>query len=270
MMKALLGLVAFGCSHGTVQAADLCNLENENGWCWPTGSSELGGYLKWHRINKVKPDWGLHLGLDVDAGAGHTVYAISAGVVMAVNTDIGSYGGATKKGAAVVLRHELSDGSFRDVIYGHLHTMNDLPGIGDSVVRGELIGRVSEYYIGGENLPHIHFAVRQPIDQSYYDNSSANRDVIYRGYDSKTGENFGFEDPLKFLNSAIALESKWSTVCESAPCEIDSQEFSDGSKVGWHPKGDCSQATKWFGLGLDGDKYVPVSSLQQGDTCICR
>lgn len=112
-------------------------------------ASRGGGRLGWPAAGAVVSPYGarndgMHTGIDIGAGYGSPVVAAEAGTVVMA----GWYAGYGKcidisHGEGVVTR------------YGHLSVIN--VNVGQSVVRGELIGRVGA--TGYATGPHLHFEV---------------------------------------------------------------------------------------------------------------
>ena len=116
----------------------------------------------------------LHVGLDIGAPVDTPVFCFADGVVFSkgINPEDGSYG------PTIITQHELqlpaSVGSkvLTDirkfwVLHGHLSTKSlDMVGVGDSVLRGQLIATIGDENENGGWPPHIHLQISliEPID----------------------------------------------------------------------------------------------------------
>ncbi|HEX7540936.1 MAG TPA: peptidoglycan DD-metalloendopeptidase family protein [Anaerolineales bacterium] len=102
---------------------------------WPTSNHFLSG----------NDYWSGHLGIDIAAGLGASVWAADAGVVTMAQV----YGGY---GNMVMIDH----GNGYITVYGHLSQINVVPCQG--VAAGQLIGLAGS--TGNSTGPHLHFEVR--------------------------------------------------------------------------------------------------------------
>jgi len=105
---------------------------------WPI-IGQITSYFGWRRP-------GYHYGLDIAGKSGDPIQAAAAGVVAFAGWK-GNYG------KAVVIEH----GDGRQTLYGHMQ--RTLVRVGESVTRGEIIGRVGS--TGHSTGPHVHFEVRE-------------------------------------------------------------------------------------------------------------
>lgn len=128
----------------------------------PVGHAINGLHLSWPLASFVitqpfgpstvllEPAWGpyphFHTGIDVSAPLGTPVMAAADGIVVAVGHTAVGYGNY------VVIAH----GSGISTLYGHLLDTNVT--VGQSVVRGQMIGR--EGSTGFSTGPHVHFELR--------------------------------------------------------------------------------------------------------------
>lgn len=131
-----------------------------------------------------------HLGIDVKAAQGTSVYAVSDGVIRDIRTgsfpgDTGAYGA----GNYVVIQHKPGDSNqYRRycpsedwTVYCHLNTVN--VSAGSTVRRGQLLGGIGNtgYAFGY----HLHFEIREGSRYGTYINP---REYIRFGYSSITGK----------------------------------------------------------------------------------
>jgi len=93
---------------------------------------------------------GFHHGTDFEAGFGTPVAAIADGVV----TEVGNPSGAL--GVHVVIRHVIDGVTFSSV-YGHMELGSMHLSVGQTVVRGQLVGLVGD--TGESTGPHFHFGI---------------------------------------------------------------------------------------------------------------
>ncbi len=122
----------------------------------------IGRYLEdrsWYRASHfAMPDSderrSVHLGVDLFLGIGEPIYAPLDGVIHAFanNAREGDYG------PVIMLEHQPADGIRFWTLYGHL-SLDSLDGleVGQQVARGQEIGRIGEYSVNGDWVPHLHF-----------------------------------------------------------------------------------------------------------------
>ena len=120
----------------------------------------VGGYMEHRTIysrsahfNSESEPRRLHLGVDIWAAAGTSVYAVADGVVHSFrdNDNFGDYG------PTIILEHDLG-GLQLYSLYGHL-SRADLNGLykGKLVKSGELIAHFGDQQENGSWPPHLHF-----------------------------------------------------------------------------------------------------------------
>ena len=114
------------------------------------GGPSISGYFGWPVGGGVLTQ-GLHgwNGIDIGASRGTPVYAAAGGTVIIAKGN-GAWNGGY--GNYVVISH--SNGT--QTLYGHLSSVTI--GVGSSVSKGELIGKVGN--TGKSTGPHLHFEVR--------------------------------------------------------------------------------------------------------------
>ena len=118
--------------------------------CATTGTAVGGGYFVWPAGNHYLSgnDYSeIHLGIDIAAGEGATVYASDTGVVVYAAPISGGYGNM------IMIDH----GNGFTTVYGHLSSY--LVSCGQNVSRGQQIARAGS--TGNSTGPHLHFEVRQ-------------------------------------------------------------------------------------------------------------
>ncbi len=96
----------------------------------------------------------VHLGIDLYAAAGTTVYAPLAGVVHAVadNNAAGDYG------PTLILRHETDTGDSFYTLYGHLgRGCLTERRVGESIAAGAALAVLGDIHENGSWPPHLHF-----------------------------------------------------------------------------------------------------------------
>ncbi|MEW6211173.1 MAG: aminotransferase class III-fold pyridoxal phosphate-dependent enzyme [Acidobacteriota bacterium] len=98
----------------------------------------------------------IHLGIDLFAEAGTTVYAPLAGIVHAFadNDEPQDYG------PVIILRHETDEGREFYTLYGHL-SRESLDGLsrGKAIERGERLAEIGTAGVNGGWPPHLHFQI---------------------------------------------------------------------------------------------------------------
>lgn len=115
----------------------LLNGENPDKWCTPVVAAVSSGFGE---------RWGkLHSGIDIAAGAGESVLCASDGVVTYAGVN-GGYGNL------IIVKHKENTETY----YAHLSSI--LVNVGDSVLKGQEIGKVGS--TGNSTGPHLHFEVR--------------------------------------------------------------------------------------------------------------
>lgn len=92
-----------------------------------------------------------HTGVDLTAGAGAPIEAIADGVVVSSPVADGSWG------VHVSIEHNIDGVVFRSS-YAHMQTGSMNLSLGDTVTRGQVVGRVGN--TGQSNGAHLHFVIR--------------------------------------------------------------------------------------------------------------
>lgn len=96
-----------------------------------------------------------HSGIDFTPGAGVPIAAIADGVVVEAGSE-GSWG------VHVVVEHEV-DGEVVRSGYAHMQSGSATVSVGDSVARGQILGRVGN--TGQSEGAHLHFVIQLPDGQ---------------------------------------------------------------------------------------------------------
>ncbi len=98
----------------------------------------------------------VHIGMDVFAQAGTTVYAPLAGKVFAFSNNKGPQ----DYGPVVILEHTTDFGELFYTLYGHLSPDSlESMGTGRPIVAGQQIGRIGSADDNGNWTPHLHFQI---------------------------------------------------------------------------------------------------------------
>jgi murein DD-endopeptidase MepM/ murein hydrolase activator NlpD len=112
------------------------------------------GEVRWPLLTFTKGrglwDSGYHQGQDLLAPAGTPIYAAAAGVVKVSQESFGGYG------VAVTIDHVIG-GQQVSTLYGHMTYGSRLVASGQTVVAGQMIGRVGS--TGSSTANHLHFEV---------------------------------------------------------------------------------------------------------------
>ncbi|MDQ3687603.1 MAG: M23 family metallopeptidase, partial [Acidobacteriota bacterium] len=185
-----------------------------------------------------------HLGVDMPANDGSSVYAISDGTIWSIST-----GGWGTGNIALVIKHTLSDGSEFLALYGHVRSNLN---IGNAVAAGTKIAEIGPYPEGGD---HLHFGVRPTVTFPQVVNIPP---IGYgRADNSYWPSTNGFVDPVDWIRTKPPEGS--------VACSNDSSE-NYRNKYGvtpLHPNGtlikEASNATVYV---LQGGQKRAVSTLQ--------
>jgi murein DD-endopeptidase MepM/ murein hydrolase activator NlpD len=99
-----------------------------------------------------------HNGHDFDCDYDDDVYSIARGEVIYISNEVAGFGGTSpdQPGGVVIVEHINNQGHKFVALYGHVES--DLMH-GEKLARGQLIGKVQNYYLSGLRLPHLHFAI---------------------------------------------------------------------------------------------------------------
>ncbi len=132
----------------------------------------IGGYME-HRtlyarselFNTEDEPRRLHLGVDIWADAGTTIYAPLAGHIHSFhdNDHHGDYG------PTIILQHQLNDLTLYS-LYGHL-SRKDLEGlsVGDKIEKGKRLGSFGSEEENGHWPPHLHFQLMFDMEGCFGD-----------------------------------------------------------------------------------------------------
>ena len=153
----------------------------------PTASFDSGnGYIITQQFLYVGGD-GTHLGVDLAAlnnASGGEVRSIDSGIVVHVQHSEDTTGWGTM----VRIRHQLLDGTVYYSQYAHMLYESVTINAGDSVVKGQAIGKVGS--TGYSTNPHLHFEVKK-VDNNgcgYFPKPACPNDSVDNYY-----------DPLEFI-----------------------------------------------------------------------
>lgn len=129
-------------TEGCIEGLDLEKLAGKFSWPVPA-TKEVSSDYGWRRLNG---EMEFHSGIDVAADLGDPIHASADGVVL--------YAGPARGfGNWIVIRHERG----LMTVYGHMYPSGVNVKPGQTVRKGELIGRVGA---AGQSFgPHLHFAV---------------------------------------------------------------------------------------------------------------
>jgi hypothetical protein len=98
---------------------------------------------------------GRHLGQDLIARAGDSVYSIADGIIKVANTSSSGYG------TVVVIEHTLPDSSKILSIYGHLSKSRGLNvKVNQKVTKGTLLGFIGNDNENGDGAEHLHLGIK--------------------------------------------------------------------------------------------------------------
>ena len=214
-----------------------------NGWYWPTGTGDTGGYLGWLKYNSEFKGW--HLGQDFISKVGTPVYAIADGTVLLSRTDVNGYGRDGQPGGALVLLHQTSTGQKFKALYGHVDEPRSQ---GETVRAGDMVA-----YINNHNIAHLHFGIHPGEELP---------DNPWKGYTDDSTITYGWEDPLLFLDSNQATASS-SCVKLNVPYIHQVYDTADDFIGCWA----CAPTSAVMVLayhGLVGKDPIQISSISYG------
>lgn len=156
-------------------------LQTSTGFFYPTNSYWDGSYVGWLQTNSGNGQY--HLGIDFKENYGTPVYAIADGEVVA---ETFQYVRGQNEGGALVIKHQLNDGSYFTALYGHISLIKRQ---GEHVNAGEQIGTITDCWTQWGNLTHLHFEIH------------SDPNVIWTpAYTWSTSDLKGCVDPLAFMN----------------------------------------------------------------------
>ncbi len=216
-----------------------CDKALGTGFCWPLGrqhtrvstpflekGSDHGGtYLRGE----------YHIGVDIAAPEGSTVWPIADGTVIHL-----SYGGWTNGSTAnyaLLVRHTLTDGSHFIALYGHLIIPAKKWERGDKVHINQPIGKVGDWRFGD----HLHLSIWPNKKDTPGGNYGKD---IWAHYPNTYGQS----DPINFLNThhpkRLFFEKE----------ELKVASFPGAEDIAWYPRDkECDEAERWFKLKNNGE-----------------
>ena len=127
-------------------------LQTDTGFYYPANTSDRGGYFGWLGKNRNFQNR-CHLAYDYKKQEGDKVFSVTDGIVVEARMNINEYGGAGKKGGAIIIEHQKYGGSKFYALYGHVKNFKVKEG--DVVVGGQHIAYIGPY----DNVPHLHFGI---------------------------------------------------------------------------------------------------------------
>ena len=250
MKKSIFICVVLLCCSNTVMAG--CSGDKMlKGWCWPTGTDNIGNYLNFGEQNSNYHNRH-HLAQDIDANEGDAVYAIADGEVLHVRDNISGYGGLKNcspthtdniPGAGIIIKHRTIDNQEFIALYAHLKNVQ----VGATVVVGQKIGEVRNYTACGSRMDHLHFGIRFP------NNDDSNR---WAGYELG-GNYYNFINPINFLNAHYPLNLSVGYRI------ISNTTWYNSVSIAWAPANvPCDKASVWA--------YNETCSAENNHAGICQ
>jgi len=116
---------------------------------WPVGASTpISSFFGYRSCDGCST---MHSGIDFTPGAGVPIEAIADGVVVASSVADGSWG------VHVTIQHDIDGVTFRSA-YAHMQSGSMTLQIGDTVERGQVLGRVGN--TGQSFGAHLHFVIQ--------------------------------------------------------------------------------------------------------------
>lgn len=212
--------------------------QTKTGFVYPLGTSSYSTGKGWW-LSK-DPDYfqgEYHLGIDMLASYGTTVYAIADGDVKPYSKN-----GWGNGNCALAIEHKTSTGAVFTAIYGHLLCDSLIPEGTGNAVAGRYIGRVGTWDDGD----HVHFGIH-PGPYNTIASSHWGRQFIQGNWVSPcTGGCLNtMTDPIAFIqNNAPSLKRK----------------MGHSGTVYWYPPVDfCTNANQWYRMTPSGPVAADIS-----------
>jgi murein DD-endopeptidase MepM/ murein hydrolase activator NlpD len=119
----------------------------------------------------------IHLGIDLWAESGHSIYAPWDGVIVSAldNAQKGDYG------PTLILKHRL-DGQLIYSLYGHLSRESLRYSKGDQIQQGMLLTEIGNTEVNGGWLPHLHFQLMYDLEAHLGDYPGVCRSSEWESY----------------------------------------------------------------------------------------
>ena len=169
-------------------------MEHKNGWIYPAGTNDSGGYAGWHGYPG-------HIGKDYYLKVGSPVYSMANyGQIIEYSSQVSGYGSSCgAKGGAILVKYKNNFGKDFYVLYGHVH-LNDNLSKGSRLIKGQKIGTVHDYWGDNEsgkcryNWPHLHLGIH-PVSKP----------LKWAQGVSIVNDN-GWVDPVKYMDENSPVE----------------------------------------------------------------
>lgn len=214
------------------------------GFAYPTGTSDLGSYAGWlasgcNGATQYSAGY-YHIGKDIRASQGSSVYAVADGQVLQVST-----GGWGAGNVALVVRHSLMDGRQFTAVYGHVQTTLS---VGSRVSSRQVIARIGPY-----SPPHLHFGV--------HPGRGAPAAPLGRMTCSSWPNANGFVDPIGWITQQTPANGRDARAIDDtyARAERDGRfgsvvVGSFGKDVNWSPDWEL----RWLSFNFSGGRSVRI------------
>lgn len=203
--------------------------QTETGFFYPMGKASFSTGDGWW-LSK-DPDYfsgEYHLGVDMMANYGSSVFAIADGVVRPHSLPSGGWGDGN---CALVVEHKTGDGAVFTAIYGHLQC-GSLPAVKSEVYAGKPIGKIGHWGYGD----HLHFGIHPGSYVTIAPSNWGRQFVEGHWITPCEGSCLNsMTDPIAFIqnNFAYSQSTEKQLACQGDVC--------------WGPKtGDCDSATAWY------------------------
>ena len=196
LLAAVLAMALVSATHGQSSVE-----QTSTGFYWPTGTSEVGDYASWQSNgcswsgNNSYDTGYYHIGQDIEANEGDTVYAITDGKVIHISRN-----GWGTGNTGVLLEHQLDDGTSFIAVYGHIlsNVQED-----DDIKGGDSFATIGSY-----SRPHLHLGIRPgtSLVSPYGRMPCPDTGPI-------TDTN-GFVDPVEWITTKIPLGNSYQGVSD--------------------------------------------------------
>jgi len=279
-MKRLMMLILVSMAMLAVTLNVFATEKTSSGFYYPTKTDNFGGYSGWlanqcspHRdpyMHYIPWDDFYHLGQDIAAPVGSSVYALADGVVEKIQSDedypakpdrwgwgVGNHG--------LFIRYSLNGGQTFVGLFGHVRTSLKP---GDKVVAGQVVANV-----GPLALTHVHFGVFS-IDAVEPQRGFGRLECAPNWNNIQAPNTNGFTDPIAFIQTHTPLNilshpvgTLVQPVADPDPVEARKvyflQKVGDTVVKRYVTNADALMAQPPTGNGLKFSEVIPISQEEK-------